>query len=166
MPNVLDVNWTALFSFSISPLEIIVRGTMVYLFLFVVFRFALRRDIGAVGVADLLLLVIVADASQNAMAGGSETVSDGLLLVATLIGWNVAFDWLAYRFSAFRRFAEPRPLCLIKDGRILERKMRREYLTRDELMTKLREQGVESLAEVKAAYLESDGQFSIIKKKH
>jgi hypothetical protein len=73
----------ALFRLGMSPLELFVRGTAVYWFLFLLFRFVLRRDAGAIGIADILLLVLIADASQNAMAGGYETVADGFLLVAT-----------------------------------------------------------------------------------
>jgi len=59
-----------LFAFDVSPLELVLRGTLVYWLLFLIFRFIMRRDVGAVGIADILLLVIIADASQNAMAGG------------------------------------------------------------------------------------------------
>lgn len=60
------MDWSALFAFDVSPMELIVRGTLMYWFLFLVFRFVLQRDIGSVGVADVLLIVLVADASQNA----------------------------------------------------------------------------------------------------
>jgi len=61
--------WQELFGLSVSPFELIVRGTVVYWFLVLTFRFVLRRDAGSVGLADILLLVIIADAAQNAMAG-------------------------------------------------------------------------------------------------
>ncbi|HKW83228.1 MAG TPA: DUF421 domain-containing protein, partial [Burkholderiaceae bacterium] len=82
-----------LFAFHVSPIELVVRGTLIYWFLFLLFRFVLRRDAGAVGIADILLVVLVADASQNAMAGGYETVAEGCVLIGTLIGWNYLLDW-------------------------------------------------------------------------
>ena len=85
--------------------EIVVRGSAIYLSLWAIFRFVVHRDVGAVGIADILVLVLVADAAQNAMAGGYHTVGEGLVLIATLIAWNVLFDWLAYRFPAFARLA-------------------------------------------------------------
>lgn len=154
-----------LFLLSLPLTEIVVRGTAVYWFLFLVFRFVVHRNVGSIGVADLLLLVIIADASSNAMTGGGETIGDGLVLVSTLIGWNMLLDWLSYRFPAFERFAEPAPLRLVRNGRMLKRQMRQERLTEKELMQKLREEGVESLEEVKAVYLEADGKFSVIQKK-
>jgi uncharacterized membrane protein YcaP (DUF421 family) len=160
----MDVDWHALFAFSVPPLELIVRGSAIYWFLFLLFRLVLRRDIGAIGVADVLLLVLVADAAQNAMAGEYRSISDGILLVSTIIGWNVAIDWFAYRFPAARRILEPQPVRLVRHGRILHRNLRREFLTVDELKAKLREHGVAELAEVSAAYMESDGEVSVIKR--
>lgn len=164
MEGLSTIDWGELFGLSVSPWELIIRGTAMYWFLFLIFRVVVRRDIGAVGIADVLILVIVADASQNAMSGEYRTISDGMILVATLIGWNVALDWLSYLSPAFRRLAEPSPILLIKEGRILRRNMRRELITDDELWSKLRQSGVKSLDEVKEAYIESDGQISVIKK--
>ncbi len=134
-----------------------------YWFLFLLFRFVIRRDVGSVGLADILILVIVADASQNAMAGEYTSVTDGMVLVATLIAWNITLDWLAWRFPVFRHFAEPSSLPLVSKGRLLLRNMRHELITEDELWTHLRQQGIERLDQVKIAYLESDGSFSVIR---
>lgn len=164
MEGLATINWGELFGLSVSPWELIIRGTAMYWFLFLIFRVIIRRDIGAVGIADILILVIVADASQNAMAGEYKTISDGMILVATLIGWNVALDWLSYLSPTFRRLAEPSPMLLIKEGRMLRRNMRRELITDEELWSKLRQNGIKSLDEVKEAYIESDGQISVIKK--
>lgn len=163
MDSLLGLDWGEMFGLSMPVAEIIVRGTAVYWFLFLIFRFIIRREVGAVGIADILVLVIVADASQNAMAGEYTSVTDGLILVSTLIGWNFVFDWLSFRFPAFARFAQPTPLHLIKEGQMNKRNMRKEFITEDELWSKLREQGIESLQEVKQAYLESDGEISVIK---
>jgi uncharacterized membrane protein YcaP (DUF421 family) len=159
----LGIDWYALFHLSLPAAEIIIRGTAIYWFLFLIFRFIVRRDMGSVGIADILILVIVADASQNAMAGDSHSISDGMVLVATLIAWNVLLNWLSFRFKSFRRFAEASSLCLIRDGRMLRRNMRREFIDDEELWAKLREQGITELQQVKQANLEADGVISVIK---
>jgi uncharacterized membrane protein YcaP (DUF421 family) len=158
----MTVDWHTLFAFSISPLELIVRGSAVYWFLFLVFRVVIRREVGAIGVADLLLLVLVADAASNAMQGEYRSVSDGMVLVSTIIGWNIAIDWVAFRFPAARRVLEPGVLPLIRDGRLLHRNLRREFVTVEELEGKLRQHGIQDVAEVEAAYLESDGKISVL----
>jgi uncharacterized membrane protein YcaP (DUF421 family) len=151
------------FDIRVSISELALRGTLVYWLLFVIFRFILRRDVGAVGIADILLLVIVADAAQNAMSGGYTTFSEGAILVLTIVGWNWLLDWLSFRYEPVRRFSNPRRLLLVKAGVVQHRNLRREFITMEELNQKLREQGIEGLSEVKVAYLEGDGQISVIR---
>ena len=164
MSGLFDVDWAEAFALGLSPLELFARGTAMYWFLFFIFRFFVRRAVGSVGVADILILVIVADAAQNAMSGEYNSVSDGFVLVGTLIFWNVLLDRLSFRYPAFRRFAAAPPLCIVRDGKMLRRNMRKEYITEDELLSQLREQGVDSLEKVKDVYLETDGNFSVIKR--
>ena len=147
-----------------DPLELFVRGSAVYWFLFLLFRIVLRRDVGSIGIADVLVLVLVADAAQNAMAGGYESISDGIVLVMTIAGWIYLFDWASFHFKWVRRLVEPAPLQLVRDGRVLHANMRREFVTMDELQSKLREQGIEDLNEVKQAAMEADGGISVIKR--
>jgi uncharacterized membrane protein YcaP (DUF421 family) len=152
-----------LFQIHVPVLELMLRGTLVYWLLFCIFRFVLRRDVGAVGIADILLLVVIADAAQNAMAGGYQTVTEGGILVITIVAWNWLLDLLSYRFPAVRRFAQPNRLTLIRAGVPQRHNMRREFITIDELEEKLREQGIDKMSDVKMAYLEGDGQISVIR---
>ncbi|MGE5492154.1 MAG: DUF421 domain-containing protein [Actinomycetota bacterium] len=161
----MAVDWHGMFALGEAPLELVIRGSVVYWFLFLVFRTVLQRDVGAVGIADVLLLVIVADAAQNAMAAEYRSVTDGLILISTILGWNLLFDWAAWRFPRLRRLLQPREICLIRDGKMLVRNLRREFITEEELWAKLREHGITDLAEVQAAYMESDGAVSVIKRK-
>jgi uncharacterized membrane protein YcaP (DUF421 family) len=156
-----EIDWQQLFGVEKPLLELVVRGTVMYWFLFVMFRFVLRRDVGAIGIADVLLIVIIADASQNAMSGDYESITEGMVVVGTLIFWNVLTNWLNFQLPVFRKFAEPAPLLLIREGKVLEGNMRREMLTREELLAKLREHGVEGIDQVKWAYMESDGEVSV-----
>ena len=158
----MSLDW--LVGFDTSPLELLLRGSLMWWFLFLMFRFVLRRDVGSVGIADVLLVVLIADASQNAMAGGYHSVAEGCVLVLTLMGWNWLLDWASFRFELVRRFAEPPPLLLIRQGRVLHRNLRQEFLTMDELQAQLRQAGVSSVGEVRAAFMESDGTFSVIKR--
>lgn len=146
-------------------LEMVVRGTAVYWFLYVMFRLVIRRRVGAVGMADILIVVIVADAIQNAMSGTYETVGDGFVLVATLIAWTVFTDWLSYVSPALQKILEPPPLPLVRHGKLLRRNMRAEFVSEAELQQKLREHGITDYAEVEAANLESDGAVSVIRRR-
>ena len=157
------MDWDTYFKIAVSPAELVIRGSLVYWFLFLVFRFVLRRDAGAVGIADLLILVLVADASQNAMSGGYTTVAEGAVLVGTILGWNWLIDWASFHSPAIARFTTPARVVLVRHGRIVHRNLRREHLSEDELAGKLRQHGIERLRDVKIALMESDGEISVVR---
>jgi uncharacterized membrane protein YcaP (DUF421 family) len=159
------MDWESIFLPDVPLLEMILRGSVMYIALFVLLRVILKRQTGSLGMSDLLLITLIADASQNAMAGEYRSIPAGIVLVGTIIFWSYAFDWLGFKFSWFSRLIEPPPLPLIKDGKLLHRNMRREFITEDELMGQLREQGLDTWEEVKEAYIESDGQFSVVQRK-
>ena len=146
-----------------SVLEMMLRGTVVYLTLLLLLRF-FRREGGALNTPDLLFVVIIADAAQNAIAGDYQTITEGLILVATILFWNYALDWAAYRLPLIQRLVHAPPLALIKDGRMIRHNLRREMISVDELRSQLRAQGIGDVKEVKQAYLEADGQISVIRK--
>jgi len=159
-----EIDWAEIFVPQ-SPLAgVFIRGTLTYLMLFLILRFLLKRQSGVIGIADLLVIVLIADAAQNAMAAEYKSITEGALLVLTIVFWNYFLDWLGYRFPAFQHFVRPPPLLLIKDGRMIPRHMRQEMITREELMSQLRQQGIEHCEEVKEAYIEGDGRISIIKR--
>ncbi|MBM1173013.1 DUF421 domain-containing protein [Microvirga arabica] len=159
----MGVDWTAMFVPEHSLLEIVVRGTIMYIVLFSILRFFMKRQSGVIGIADLLVIVLIADAAQNAMANEYKSIPEGVLLVLTIVFWNFAIDWLGYHFPLIQRFTRPPPLQLIKDGQFLRRNMRQEMVTVEELMSQLRQQGIDDPAQVKKAFIEGDGRISIIR---
>lgn len=160
----MSVDWEALLIPEHSLVEIFLRGTIVYIALFCILRFFMKRQSGVIGIADLLVIVLIADAAQNAMANEYKSLTEGICLVLTIVFWNFAIDWLGYHVPAMGRFTRPPPLVLIKDGRMLRRNMRQEMITTEELMSQLRQQGIEDPSEVKNAFIEGDGQISIIRR--
>ena len=162
MRALFQIDWNAVFVPTVSVTEIVLRGSFVYLLLFFVLRM-LRREAGALGISDLLVVVLIADAAQNAMSSEYKSVTEGAVLVGTIVAWDYSLDWLGYRFPALQRLLRPAPLQLIKDGRVLRQNLRKEMITMEELLGQLREQGVESVGEVKRCCLEGDGHISVIK---
>jgi uncharacterized membrane protein YcaP (DUF421 family) len=159
------MDWKSIFSLDTPLLEIILRGSLMYLTLFTMLRVILKRQTGTLGMTDLLLITLLADAAQNAMAGGYQSLSDGIVLVATIIFWNYALDWLSFKSSWFARLIEPPPLLLVRNGRMLRRNMRLELITEEDLLMELRQQGLDDVSKVKQAYIESDGRVSVIQRK-
>lgn len=156
---------TSFLTFSMSPLEIFIRGSLMYWFLFLVFRFVLRRSAGSAGITDILFIVLLGDAAQNAMIGDGQTVADGMSLITTLVMWNYLLDYLGCHFRLVEKLTSAAPVTLVRNGRLLHSNLRREYISEDELKAKLRGEGVEGYSALKAVYLESDGSFSVLKRK-
>ena len=159
------MDWKSIFYPDTPVLEIVLRGSLMYLSLFIMLRVILKRQTGTVGMTDLLLITLLADAAQNGMAGEYKSLPDGIVLVGTIIFWNYLLDWLSFKYEWFARLIEQPPLPLIKNGKMLRRNMRQELITEDELMSQLRNQGLDDVKKVKEAYLESDGQFSVVQQK-
>ena len=156
-----DIDWQELLIPSKSVLEIIIRGTMVYLFLFIAMRFLPRRTIGAMGPSDLLVIVLIADAVQHAMANNYESVTEGLILAVTIFGWATLIDWLDHRFPEWH-IAEAKPLRIVANGKLLRKNMERQQITEQEVLAQLRQHGLDSPEKVVSAYLEGDGHMSVI----
>ena len=161
MHTLLDVNWHELFVPKNSLLEIIVRGVITFSVLFAVLRI-MRREAGAIGVADLLVVVLIADAIQNGMSGDYTSITEGVVLVATIAFCDFAVDWLGYNVPSLRNVLRPRPLPLVSHGQINRRNLRQEMISMDELKSLLREQGVDDVSSVKRCYLEGDGHVSVV----
>ncbi len=141
----------------------IVRGTITYWFCFLYIRF-FRRSSGQLNISDILLITLISDAAQNSMAGQYESVTEGFVLVGTLVLWDYVINWLGYRSVLFDRLSSPEPALLIKDGIMQKQTMKKELITEDELLGLLRGQGVEKPEEVKLCFLEGSGNVSVIPK--
>ena len=164
MDKLIEIDWEAMFIPSSSVAEMIVRGTITYWFCFLYIRF-FRRGSGQLNISDVLLITLISDAAQNAMAGTYESVTEGAALVGILVFWDYAINWLGYRSVFFDRLSSPEPALLIKDGVLQHQTMKLQMMSEDELRGLLRERGVEDPADVKLCYLEGSGNVSVIEKK-
>jgi uncharacterized membrane protein YcaP (DUF421 family) len=162
MHPILQVDWHELLVPTVSLLELVLRGSAIYLGILVLMR-VLRREAGELSTADLLVVVLVADAAQNAMTSEYHSITEGAVLVATIFGWNYLLDWLAFRYPRIHSLLHPAPLLLVKDGQVQRRNLRSEMLTLADLKAQLREQGVAEVAQVKRCFIEPDGRLSVIK---
>jgi uncharacterized membrane protein YcaP (DUF421 family) len=160
----LSVDWNSVFVPAIGLAEIVVRGSLMYLGLFVILRFMARRQAGHFGPADLLVIVLIADAAQNGLGKEYSSVTEGLALVLTIVAWEYLLDWIAWRFPATRPYLKPPSLTLIRDGRLIPQNLRKEMITEDELKSQLREQSVDNYEDIKLATLEGDGRLSVLKR--
>jgi uncharacterized membrane protein YcaP (DUF421 family) len=141
---------------------VVVRTLLVYGGVFVGLRLAGKREMGQMTVFDLVVVLLIANAVQNAMTGPDFSVQGGLLAAAALLLANRALSLLRLRGSPWGRLIEGTPTILVEDGELIEPQLRKEGLERQELEMVVREHGVESLDRVKLAVLETDGSISIV----
>jgi len=159
------IKWGEVFLPDTPVLEIIIRGSVTYLAIFILLRIVLKRQSGGnIGMTDVLVIVMLADASQNAMAGGYNSITDGIILVGVIIFWSFFLDWLGFHWPFFQGLLKPPKLLLVENGKLLKRNMRKELVTEEELMMEIRKGGYDKLDEIEKAYMEGDGNISIIPK--
>lgn len=121
-----------------------------------------KRQAGQMTPFDLVLLLLIANAVQNAMTGPDTSVLGGVLAAATLLVANTLIGQARRRIPRFGRLVEGAPTVLIKDGQLQQRNLDREDMTEDELMAGLRDHGVDNMADVALAELEVDGTISVV----
>ena len=151
------------FAISNPFLEIVARTSIVYLALLVGIRLTGKRQVGQLTPFDLLLLLLLSNAVQNAMVGPNTSVWGGLIAAATLFALNGIVAASARRSKTAARLVEGTPTLLIRGGTVLEENLAREGVTRDDLLRALREHGIDDLGVVRIAILEVDGSISVLK---
>lgn len=160
----MGIDWAGMFIPSTSLPEVVLRGSLMYLGLFLMLRVVPTRQVGSVGMADLLVIVLIADVSQNAFAADYRSLTEGLLLVCTILFWNYVIDLLGYSSPQLERYVEQPRLTLIDRGEILWDNMRKEKISHAELMSQLRQHGVDDPQAVKLASIEPNGRISVVKR--
>jgi len=157
-----ETDWEGIFMPEMSIPEILIRSALVYLSVILLLRLVLRRQAGKLSVSDLLVVSLVAGVCRNPLVRDTKSIPDGILMVALILFWNFAIDWLSYYVPPIRKFLQTPPVQLIKSGRFLGENLRRELMTEDQLRSKLRQQGVKELKEVAEAWMEASGEVSVI----
>lgn len=155
-------DWVALFALETPLFELLVRGSLLYVGILVLMRFMPRRTGNELAVMDLIFLLLITEVASHSL-GEYTSLGDGLVLVVVLMLWDYLINILSYHVPFIERLLSSPPLQIVKDGELLRRNMRREFLTEDELMCYLRESGIDRLEEVKAAYIEGKGKITILK---
>lgn len=144
--------------------EILARGTITYFALIVLVRVIPKRKAGHISPNDMLSLIVIGGMGTDAIMGGSNSLGDILLMISLIVGWGYLFDIIEARSSFIQGLLRDRQTPLIEQGRLNKRNMRRELVTEEELMSVLREEGVDDVSQVSSACLEADGEISVIVK--
>ncbi|WP_219414763.1 DUF421 domain-containing protein [Pseudonocardia nigra] len=147
-------------------MDAVLRAALVYVALLVIFRVTGKRTMSQVTTFDLVLLLIVSEATQQALLGEDFSVTMGVLVIITLVGLDRFADYLGWRFPRVGRVLDGTPVVLIERGRALEDRLRQHHIAMDEVLQQARSsQGVRRADEIDYAILERSGSISIIPKK-
>jgi uncharacterized membrane protein YcaP (DUF421 family) len=149
---------------SVPVWEIILRTAVVYLAVLGLLRLGGKRELGQMSPADFVVILIIANAVQNAMNGGDVSLVGGIVSAATLLGANYGLARFGRSLPFFGRLFMEEPTLLLQDGKIVSEALRREHVEQEEIEMAAREHGIAELDEVAAAILEIDGSISIIPK--
>jgi uncharacterized membrane protein YcaP (DUF421 family) len=143
---------------------IALRSAIVYIVVLIGIRLTGKREVGQMTPFDLILLLLISNAVQNAMTGSDVSVTGGIVAAGTLLVMNALIAQLEWRFPKLRTFVEGSPTILISDGKILEKNLRQEKISKEILLQALREHGITDVSGVQLGVLEVDGSISVLRK--
>jgi uncharacterized membrane protein YcaP (DUF421 family) len=143
-------------------MDLVIRATVIFFFILLVTRIAGRRELSDLQPFDLILLVVLGDLVQQGITQSDESVTGTLTVISTIALLSVAVSWVSFRSRRVKLLTAGEPLVLVQDGRPIERNLRRERITLEELQEEARRSQIASLADLQWAILEDDGHISCI----
>ncbi len=143
-------------------MDLVIRATVVFFFVFLVTRVVGRRELSQLEPFDLILLVVVGDLVQQGVTQSDESVTGALIVIATIALLSVAVSWVSFRSRRARMITEGEPIVLVQDGRPIERNMRRERITLEDIQEEARQAQIASVSDLRWAILEDGGRISCI----
>jgi uncharacterized membrane protein YcaP (DUF421 family) len=143
-------------------MDLVLRATVIFFFVFLITRVAGKRELSSMEPFDLILLVVLGDLVQQGVTQSDYSVSGALIVISTITILTVALSYVNFRLRFLRSALEGQPVVLVENGRMIERNMRRERITLEDIEAEGRQQQVESIGDMRWAVLETNGRISII----
>jgi uncharacterized membrane protein YcaP (DUF421 family) len=143
-------------------MDLVIRAAVVFFFVFLITRVTGRRELSQLEPFDVILLVVVGDLVQQGVTQSDYSVTGALTVISTIGMLSVFVSWISYRFKVVRRVTEGEPVVLVHDGQPIERNMRRERITLEDIEEEARQKQIASIRDLRLAILENDGRISFI----
>jgi uncharacterized membrane protein YcaP (DUF421 family) len=144
-------------------MDLVLRAIVVFAFVLVLTRVIGKRELSSLQPIDLVLLIVLGDALQQGLTQDDYSLTGAILVVSTIALLQVFTSWIAFRFPRSRPILEGEPIIVVHNGEVIERNLRRERITIDDIAEEARKQQIAQLSEVKFAVLETSGSISFIK---
>jgi uncharacterized membrane protein YcaP (DUF421 family) len=145
-------------------MDLVIRATVIFFFVFLVTRVVGRRELSSLEPFDLILLVVIGDLVQQGVTQSDYSVTGAVTVISVMAALTVALSWVNFRVRRLRPVLEGEPIVLVDDGQVIDRNMRRERITVEDLEEEGRQQQVLSVEDMRWAVLETSGQISVIPK--
>lgn len=145
-------------------MDIVLRASAMFAFLYLLIRLLGKRELGQMTPFELVLLIVMGDLIQQGVTHNDFSLTGGLLAICTFAFWALVLSWTTYLFPKAKDLLEGAPRVIVRDGKLIEENMRRDRLTRDEILSEMRLAGIGRLSEVAWAILEPQGKISFIAK--
>ncbi len=149
--------------FDVEPLNLVIRAIVVFFSVLLLLRISGKKQIGQMGATEFVAILLISNAVQNAMNGGDNSLSGGVLLAAVLIALSSGISYFSYRSARFRMIFEGTPTLLVFHGKVIPKHLHKEQLSEAELKVLLRKQGIHEFRCIQSAILESDGTLTVTK---
>jgi uncharacterized membrane protein YcaP (DUF421 family) len=156
--------WQQLLLPEVPLAQLAIRTVVVFIGLMVLLRLSGKRQVGQLGAIEFVIMLLISEVVQNAMIGGDNSLTAGLLSAAILIAMGALVSLLSFRSSTMSRLLEGGPTRLVHDGRVIRAHMNRERLSNTDLKILLRKNGVDDFRTIDEVILEADGSLSITRK--
>jgi uncharacterized membrane protein YcaP (DUF421 family) len=145
-------------------MDLVIRATVIFLFILMVTRVAGRRELSTMEPFDLILLVVTGDLVQQGVTQNDQSITGALLAISTIGLLTVALSYLSFRFKRLRPVLGGEPIVLIEDGEVIDANLRRQRLTREEIGAEARLNGIGSIEDIRWGILETNGRISFVEK--
>jgi uncharacterized membrane protein YcaP (DUF421 family) len=145
-------------------MDLALRATFLFFFVFLITRVVGRRELASMEPFDLILLIVLGDAIQQGLTQDDYSVTGAVIVITTLALFQVGTSFVSWRFRRSRRILDGEPIVIVQDGTVIQRNLKRERLTADEVAAEARQQQIDSLEDIQWAVLETSGKISFIPK--
>jgi len=145
-------------------MDIVLRGTVIFLALYVLVRLMGKRELGQMTPFELIVLVVIGDLIQQGVTQNDFSLTGAIIAVSTIAFWALVFSWLSFLWPRAERLLEGEPRVIIRDGKLLDANLRRSRLTRSEIESEMRLAGIARMEDVAWGILEPRGKISFIQR--
>jgi uncharacterized membrane protein YcaP (DUF421 family) len=145
-------------------MDLVLRATVIFFFVFLVTRAVGRRELSSLEPFDLILLVVIGDLVQQGVTQSDDSITGAMVVISTVAVLTVTLSFVSFRVRRLRPVLDGEPIVLVEDGNVIERNLRRERISREELEAEGRQQQVSSIEGMRWAVLETNGSISVIPK--